>query len=139
MVCTNGLVVYKEETKSKFRHLNGSLDKLSLEGQIKKDMIGFSEQNNIWNKWAETQLESIEVMEVIDMFPFSDKEKEKLVEIPLLNHDGASLGHIMKSGKASLWAINSAATQFAKHAVKSEHRALNLETEISEILGRFRN
>jgi len=134
LVCTNGLVMFREQEKSKQRHMIHSLNTSELQAQIRGNLEEFSETNQIWNKWAETQLSEIEVLKVIEDLPFTEREKEGLVHVRMLNHGHSTLADLNKENKATLWAVNSAATQFASHEIKSEHRALNLETEIGRII-----
>lgn len=135
LVCTNGLIRYVEKDKSKFRHMTGSLDKLELEGQIKKDLSAFSIQHDVWKKWAEIELAKEEVLELLGKMPFSEAEQEKVLQLPLVNHNNDSLQDYVKAGKSTLWTVNSAATQFAR-TVKAEHRGLDLEEAIGTILHR---
>lgn len=137
LVCTNGLVAFREKDKSKFRHITGSLDKMALEQQIQTDLIGFSEQHKIWQAWAQVQLEKIEIVEVASKLPFSEPEQEKLMTLPLMNHNNDTLETLAKKGKATVWSLNSAATQYARHAVKAEHRGVDMEQEIGRVLNKM--
>jgi len=131
LVCTNGLMRFKNKVQQRFKHMNGSLEKFVVESEIKNAMVDFSEQNEIWNKWVNIQIGTPEVEHIMEALPFSEKEVGNMMELRLLNHDNISLTEMLAKRKTTtLWAVNSAATQYARHNVKSELRAEYLESDI---------
>jgi len=136
LVCTNGLIRYVEKDKSKFRHITGSLNALDLQEQITSDLTGFSTQYLVWQHWAQRQLDKLQVDEIIEKLPFSEAEQAKLLELPLVNHRGETLAAYVKAEKATLWTVNSAATQFTR-TIKSEHRAFDIESAIGATLEKY--
>lgn len=133
-ICTNGLVAYRPKGQDKYKHMVGSLNRFEVESQIKDAMIDFEEQHGIWNNWEKVQLEGVEILTAVGDGIFSEPEQARILEIPLLNHNGDQLNKFIREGKATIWTLNSALTQFARHEVSSEKRAHELESQISERL-----
>ena len=132
LVCTNGLVAYNQKAKTQRRHVFGAEDIDGLSDTMKAEMENFSEQLGIWQQWNNLQIGSIEILQQeLSTLPFSEKEVEKLMVLPLINHDNETLVSLAKSNKATVWALNSAATQFAAHEVNSEQRQFDLERKIA--------
>ncbi len=130
LVCDNGQVAFMEKGQSSAKHLSGSLDKLQLADAIEESMKGFSIQINLWQSWVNQRITD-DIGKIYEALPYSESEIEKMIELPLMNHDKATLSSMKKP---SLWAINSAATQYARHEVQSAKRALDLETGISTVM-----
>ena len=135
LVCTNGLTAFVEKERGKFKHLTGSISKMELEGNIKTSLTQFSEQLGVWDQWAEKVLGIDTIKEVIASLPFSENEQESLLTLPLMNHGGKTIVELGK--EATLWSVNSAATQYAKHEVKSETRSADLEIGIASEIVKF--
>lgn len=129
LVCSNGLVAFVKKDASRARHLQGPITQMELQAHLTKVLETYSEQNDIWLKWSKRQLSELEFTNILEELPFSEKEKDSLIEIPIMNHDNTPLSKIEKP---TVWTINSAATQFAKHNVTSEKRSLELEGKIAK-------
>lgn len=136
LVCTNGLVAYREKDGAKARHMNGSVSKLQLTNNINASFSNFSEQIGLWQSWAKKQISKTQLTEVLEALPFSETETEKLLDLPLMNHKNKTLASM---NKPSIWAINSAATQYAQHGVTSEKRSIDLEEKIAKTVTKFAN
>jgi hypothetical protein len=132
LVCTNGLVAYKQRSTTKRRHVFGAEDIDKLADSMKHEMENFSEQLGIWQQWNHMQIGSVEEL-VLDLeaLPFSEKEREKLLVLPLMNNENRTLKGLVADGKATLWDVNSAATQYATHEVNSDQRQFDLERKIA--------
>lgn len=128
LVCSNGLVAYQTEEEISSRHL-GEVNIVSLSKHIKEKIEKFSEQLGIWQSWAELPLQDDLVVSAKSM-PFTEKEQEKLLVLPLLSNKGRTLRELGK--KATVWDLNSAATQFAKHEIKGVQRSFDLEGQIAK-------
>lgn len=128
LICTNGLTAFVSKEKGRAKHISGSILNMNLSNTIKTSLDTFSDQHKLWISWAEKELSEIEVKTVIESLPFSEKEKENLMELPLINHSNTSL---VGMKKPTLWAINSSATQYAKHEVKGELRKMELDRNIT--------
>ena len=132
LVCTNGLVAYKQREKTQRRHVFGAEDIDTLSETMKTEMENFADQLGIWQQWNQQQIGTIEELEIgLSSLPFSEKEVEKLLVLPLINHDNETLVSLARDGKATGWALNSAATQYAAHEVNSDQRQFDLERKIA--------
>ena len=135
LICSNGLVAFVAEEEKKRRHImsiHSEADKVSMGDSIAIFLENFSEQTDLWKTWAETKLSLTDLEEVCIALPFSEKERESMLDLPLLSHDKK---HLRQLGKeATLWDVNSAATQMARHVIKSEKRAVELESQIAKVL-----
>ena len=132
VVCANGLVAFVAEEVQKRRHIlsvHGEEEKLLMGESIGTFLEDFSRQTDLWRKWAETKLSLDDLEEVCIALPFSEKEREAMMDLPLLSHDKKFLRQLGK--EATLWDVNSAATQMARHEIKSEKRSIELETSIA--------
>lgn len=129
LVCSNGLRAFVEKGSKKVKHLTGSFDKIDFEEIMAGTLSQFSEQVGIWDMWSKKKLTEIQRDFMVDELPFTDNEKEKLMVLPLLNKGGQTLSSLGKS--ATVWNINSAATQYTAHEVNSEVRKIGLEESIA--------
>jgi len=130
LVCSNGLVAYEKEGETSTKHLgNTNIENLS---DLIKDKIGnFASQLGIWQEWTELPIPE-DLVIIAKKMPFSVKEQEKLLALPLTNHEGRTLTSLGSS--ATIWDLNSAATQFAKYEVQGVQRSLDLETGIAKFM-----
>jgi len=132
LVCSNGLVAYRERSSTQRRHVFGAEDVDKLTDSMKFEIENFSEQLGIWKQWNELLLETeMEAEAKLSELPFSEKEVEKLLILPLLNNSDKTLRGLIKEGHATLYDINSAATQYAAHEVNSDQRQFDLERKIA--------
>lgn len=132
LVCTNGLVMFKANQKLKRKHIAGSHVTPEIIAKLAENFIEeYSISTEQWKKWANTQLSNTQVREVIEELPFSDPEKERILNLPLMNNENKNL---IGLEKPTLWDINSAATQFAKHEVRGENRSISLEESIAQAM-----
>lgn len=134
LVCSNGLMSFRKKASQKCKHITGSIEKFNLEEEIRESLDNFSEQHQIWVDWSQHKIQELDIPMVMEALPFSDKEKSELLELPLMNHGNITVQSLLKQKTATLWAINSAATQFARHNIRSESRAEYIETSISEAI-----
>lgn len=134
LICTNGLVSFKAHSQNRARHIQGSLTKLQLEKEIRLSLEDFSMQKDIWKSWAKKQVDNIQVMEVVKTLPFSEKESESLLLLPLLNHNKMTVSSLLEKKKATLWDLNSAATQMAAHEISSETRKIDIQGKIAKAI-----
>ena len=128
-ICTNGLIAFVSKEQTRAKHIDGSITKMQLRNSIKRSLEDFSKQHDLWISWAERELSEIQVKTVLEDLPFTDKEQENLMDLPLLNHNGMSLSKMKKN---TLWSVNSAATQYAQHEVKGELRREKLDEKIAK-------
>lgn len=128
LVCENGLIAFVAKEQSRARHIYGAISRMQITDNLNAALEDFSEQHNIWLKWNETKLSELQIEEALSELPFSDPEKEKLKELPLMNHNNIAISAMKEP---TLWALNSAATQYAKHEVTSLKRSYDLENKIA--------
>lgn len=132
LVCTNGLVAYRSRLESKKRHIFGSQELSSIRDNVREAIENFGEQIGIWQHWNELQLEDMtEAQRLVDTLPFSETEKGSLLLLPLMNYDGKNITDLVQDKKATVWTINSAATQYAQHNINSTQRKFELEEKIA--------
>lgn len=134
LVCSNGLIAFVSKEKARAKHLYGAISKIEITKNLNAALEDFSEQHNIWIQWNETKLSELQIDEAFKRLPFSKNEKEKMKELPLINHGGISISTMPEP---TLWAVNSAATQYAKHEVHSPKRAYELESKIARTMSTF--
>lgn len=128
LVCENGLIAFVTKEQSKARHIYGAISRMQITDNLNAALEDFSDQHNIWLKWNETKLTELQIDEALTELPFSDPEKEKLKELPLMNHNNTAISSMKEP---TLWTLNSAATQYAKHEVTSLKRSYELENKIA--------
>lgn len=137
LVCGNGCVAFVSEKKERWKHI-GTLSE-EFEGVMRSYVETFieswTEQTDTWKRWAEQKLKAEEVVELIETLPFTENEQKKILQLPLMNHDGDWLKNM--GDNVSLWDINSAATQMAKHEIVSGMRATALESQIAKVLRNY--
>lgn len=135
LVCSNGLVAYKQRSSTQRRHVFGAEDVDTLTDSMKSEIENFSEQLGIWQQWNTLRIGTIEELQLdLGSLPFSEKEVEKLLVLPLINHQDKTLTGLIKEGAATLYDLNSAATQYAAHEVHSDQRQFDLERKIASSL-----
>jgi len=132
LVCTNGLVVFKVGNKEKRKHLLTINEPERIEAAITTFLEDFSKRTDLWRKWAERKLNALEMEEVVGMLPFTPSEREKMMELPLMSNNGSFLKSL--GDEATLWDLNSAATQMAKHEIRSDRRSVELESQIAMVM-----
>ena len=130
LVCSNGLVAYMKENETSTKHL-GETNIENLSDLIKDKIGNFAKQLGIWQSWTELPLPEDAVI-IAKKMPFSPREREKLLALPLLNNEGRTLTSLGTS--ATLWDLQSAATQFAKHEVVGVQRSFDLEEQIAKFM-----
>ena len=130
LVCSNGLVAYQTEDSTSQKHI-GEINIKNLSDIIKDKVSNFAEQMGIWQKWTELPIQD-DLVVIAKKMPFSAKEQEKLLALPLMGSEGKSLKGL--GSQATLWDLNSAATQFAKHEIKGLQRSFDLERDIAKVV-----
>jgi len=138
LVCTNGLVSYRKKGGSSRRHIYGAEDTIDIANGMKKEMENFADQVGIWSRWNEIQIGTIEEAElVISDIPFSEKEQESVLLLPLMNNDNQTVRGLIEQGKATLWDVHSAATQFTTWDIHTDHRKFDIESKIGKTFHLF--
>lgn len=134
MVCSNGLIAFRQEAAKKRKHIiHSSVTQEQLSEEIQNFMIDYSESVKLWQKWADRKLAKLEFEEVMEALPFSEAEQEKILQLPLMNHEDQWLSSL---DSPTLWDVSSAATQFARHEVRGKQRANDLEMQIAQVLAK---
>lgn len=132
LVCSNGLVAYKERSRTQRRHVFGAEDIGKMADSMKVEIENFSDQLGIWQQWNELQIGTLEeVHRTLAFLPFSEAEVDKLKTLPLINNDSKTLVALINEGTTTMYDINSAATQYAAHEVNSDQRQFDLERKIA--------
>lgn len=131
LVCTNGLRAFTSKDSGRAKHIGNTIDKFQLENKLHASLADISDSHKIWLQWAEQSISHIEAVAIAEELPYSEKETETLLALPLLNHGGESITSL-KEG-ATLWSVMSAGTQMV-HEIKSEERKLDLEEKIPGII-----
>ena len=133
-VCTNGMTAFVVKDFSKAKHVAGSINKMALKSSIENSLIQFSEQHKLWLGWAEKEVSGLEIKTVMEDLPFTEKEVENMLALPLMNHSNLSITDMGK--KTPLWSINSAATQYAAHEIKSQIRKADIGAAIANSMAK---
>jgi hypothetical protein len=131
LVCTNGLRSFVVKDKGRAKHIGQTINSFQLENRLKASLEDISNSHKIWLQWAETKISQINAISIVEELPYSEKEVQTLLALPLLNHGGESITSLKE--KATLWTIMSAGTQMV-HEIKSEERKLDLEEKIPSII-----
>jgi hypothetical protein len=133
LVCENGLVVPKKVQRDSFKHLSGNLEKITVFSEkITLFIDSFYEYIEMWEKWKKIEIEESFFLYRKKELPFSEKEMDKILNLPLLNNKNISIADI-PSKNATLWEINSACTQYVKE-VQNENRRIELDRKIAEVM-----
>jgi hypothetical protein len=135
LVCSNGLMIGKKWASFAKRHIE-SLMLSELIDTIRGGMIKFSEETAIWKAWAERQIDHDEYANLWYNLPFSEKEKEKIEELP---EQGTRLllPDALHKNTLNLWDFNSVVTQFVTHEIESEKRRTDIEPRIARTVESF--
>ncbi len=136
LVCSNGLTVGKVFDKFKKRHLT-SLDPGELSQTMLSGMSQFSEQTELWTKWADQQILPEMYEGMWEALPFSPTEREKMEALP----EAATsliLPTALKSGELTRWGFYNVVTQFATHEIKSELRQVEVGPQITKVFESFK-
>lgn len=131
LVCTNGLRAFTTKDSGRAKHIGQTVSSFQLEAKLKASLEDISNAHKIWLQWAETKISQISAVSIVEELPYSEKEVEALLALPLLNHGGESITSL-KEG-VTLWTVMSAGTQMV-HEIKSEERKLDLEEKIPAII-----
>lgn len=130
LVCSNGMIAGVIQNSMKARHLQ-SLDFESvILDHLKSGMVSFSEQNELWKKWAEKQIEIAQFEKISEVAGFSPVEVEKLKNLNIIGDD-VTVDVLLQENRLTAWDAHNAMTQFATHEVRSELRKLDLPVSIS--------
>lgn len=131
LVCSNGLRAFREKERLSAKHIGRKITSFQLGDKIKNSLERISESHKIWLKWSEMKLAEHDVISFVEALPYSKKEQETLLALPILNHENSSLTSL--KNKATVWSVMSAGTQMV-HEIKSEERKLDIEDKIPGIL-----
>jgi hypothetical protein len=135
LVCSNGLKVGEVFESFKKRHLT-SLGPNILSDSLKGGMSRFSDQKEIWSRWAEDKILPDLYTDMWEALPFSQPEKEK-IETMKLAGSGLYLPEALKSGELTVWEAYNAMTQYASHEIKSELRVVEIGPQITRVFERL--
>ncbi len=130
-VCTNGMMAFKSKDNQSAKHIGSTVSSFDLENKMRSSMKNISDTHKMWLAWAEKKLNEAQIQTVIEKLPYSEKEQEALLSLPLKNHDGKTIKEI--GTNTTLWTINSAATQMV-HELASEERRYTIEENVPDIL-----
>lgn len=135
LVCLNGLIGYEMLEKYSCRHK--STLNLDYSGTvIAGSMTAFSEQTEVWKRWASKQLGTTEFKEIIEGLPFGSRHTDQILELPIIQKD-TTLKALGQKGKATLWDTNLAVTQFLTHEVESEIVTIEKGEKVAKYLHKF--
>jgi len=127
LICTNGLRAFHSKDNGKAKHIGETISSFALENRLKDSLEDISKSHNLWLQWARKGLSEIESIAMVEALPYSEKEIETLLTLPILNHGSESISTL--KNKNTIWSIMSAGTQMV-HEIKSEERQLDLEEKI---------
>jgi len=133
--CTNGLLMFKRLINGKQKHrlnldLNEHMENMSL------GMSKMSEQYLIWEGWAKIQLEKAQAETILQALPISEKQVEKILELPETG-TGKVLKESLAKGKITGWDLNSVVSQYFTHEVGESASRVEKESAISEAMHRL--
>jgi len=132
LVCSNGLMIGEKWAQFAKRHLDSLLVSELVES-VKGGMVEFSEQTNQWKRWAELKLNDDRYAVLWEQLPFSEKEKEKIEELPE-EQTKLLLPDALKKGELTLWDFNSVITQYVTHEIESDLRRADIEPTIANVM-----
>jgi hypothetical protein len=131
-ICSNGAMI---PVKGKqFNYINRHISTLDLDSAInamKETLIAFSEQNEIWKKWAETQIGQEVYDEIWDALPFSPNEKEKIEALPEAGTQ-ILLPATLEREELTLWGFHNVVSQYVTHNIESEMRKADVEPHVAK-------
>jgi len=132
LVCSNGLRVFKAKEQNGAKHIGRTISTFNLESRLRNSLGDISEAHKLWLQWAEMKLKAVDVISVVENLPYSEKEQETLLALPIINHGNATLKDM--KDEATLWSVMSAGTQMV-HEIKSEERRFDIEEKLPKIIG----
>lgn len=131
-ICSNGATVGVIFSKFAKRHLF-SLDPSELTISIGTGMILFSDQVQLWTKWAEKNLIAAQYEQLWEALPFSAKERER-IEALSEAATKKTLGEEKEKGReVTYWEAFSTVTQFVTHEIKSEMRRIEILPDVTRV------
>jgi len=142
LVCSNGMTVFKEDYKTKKKHIGHIINAEMLleEGQdlftkeITDFLDSFKVQIDKYKSWGELHIPSGMYQEEIKpQMPFTKKEFEKLEEMPIIGRK-FNLQDLLKKEKVTLWEANRTMTQFITHEIESPTKAVAYEDSVAKEL-----
>lgn len=131
--CTNGLLMFKKLINGKQKHrltldLNEHMENMAL------GMSRMSEQYQIWNSWTKLQLNRVQTDTILEALPVSEKQVEKILELPETGSGMVLKERLNKGHSVSGWDLNSVVTQFMTHEVKDSASKVDKEGAVSDAL-----
>lgn len=135
LICSNGASVGKIFDSFKKRHLT-SLDPNELSVTIQNGMLKFSEQTELWQRWANEKLLPEQYAGLWAELPFSPTEKEKIEQLPEAGTK-LLLPQALASGDLTRWDFYNVVTQFASHEISSAIRTVEIQPTITSIFERI--
>jgi hypothetical protein len=133
VICSNGAMApVKGKAYSYINRHVSSLDLNLMIDTIKEGLILFSEQSELWKKWAEAKISNEVYSEIWEALPFSPAEKGKMEELP---ETGSKLflPAALQREELTLWDMHSVVTQFVTHNIESENRKADLEPQVAKV------
>ena len=127
--CTNGLLMYGNLIEGGAKH-RMSLD---LEENILRLIEGvemMDEMFHIWDTWTKKKLTQSQAMEMLDESPLSDKQVEKIAEMPEIGTN------MTLNGQQSItpWFLNSVVTQYIEHEMENTPARMITEEKVTNFL-----
>lgn len=116
MVCSNGLYAFMIQAALKRKHMQ-SLDVSDIVKNISVGMERFSEQVGLWSDWTHKQLSNDEWGVIYEELPFTDKQKENILALPIQGDVDNTLNNMILKGSVNKWEAHNAVTQFLTHHV----------------------
>lgn len=133
VVCSNGATVPVEGKA--FNYINRHVSTLDLSKMIemmKEGLVLFSEQTDLWKRWANKKVNLEFYNEIWEALPFSENERSKIQELP---ESGSHLllPDALKRAELTLWDFHSVVTQYVTHGIESENRKADIEPAIARV------
>jgi hypothetical protein len=135
LVCSNGMTVGKVFSSFKKRHLT-SLDSSELKTSMLSGMSIYSEQTQLWSKWAETNILPEMYENIWEELPFSKAEREKIEALPQAG-TGVTVAQLLERKDLTVWDFSNSVSQFATHEIRSEIRRVEIEPDIAKAFDRL--
>lgn len=131
LICSNGMKIGEVLESYKKRHLT-SLNPDMLSDSLASGMFNFSNQAQLWQKWAGESISMKQYEELWTELPFSKPEKEK-IEAHKSEGDGILLLEALKQNELTKWGFFNALTAYTTHNIASELRQIDIGPKIARV------
>lgn len=127
--CTNGLLMYGNLIEGGAKHKMS----LNLEENINRLVEGvemMDEMFHIWDTWTKKKLTQSQAMEMLEESPLSEKQVEKIAELPEIGTN------MTLKGQQSItpWFLNSVVTQYIEHEMENTPARMITEEKVTNFL-----